>query len=508
MKKTVVILSVLLGSICLAFIAMAPDLLSLAVTVVMGAFILFGAVFGIAPSIMYIKGFKTGLKSIQKAKEINSDSIWTSVANTKPFFYQRDLDELFDSYIENAEKQKETGIVISDIEDYINEDSVSIRSWRGVVLQIAGTLTSLGLLGTFLGLITGVNAVTFSTVEATMTSIEVLLKGIATAFYTSIIGVILSILFNVIYRLIWNSMLRQMQVFIEEYHLKIQPSPDELLRVEQLQNAKKTIETLSIIKDNSSIMLNGADNSGIRGQRLMIDILSAAEKGEIGFVFEPILELAEKKTVKAICALRWMHSDLGEIHPSVYMPVIESNGYITKLNRKLWDNACSCISEWKANGNQTIPVVLSVSKTDLMALDIADCMSALAEKYSLEPRAIEIAIAFDCYITCEKEAKKTEEQLLKKGFKVIIKGFDGSLDQLKNISADEIIINVDNLSDAEYIKTVIDYTRKKNTGCIAENISSAKQVAELIKAGCKYGCGKYLANGASKEEFEKLIQYN
>ena len=204
MKKLILFLTCFFAVICLIFIAISPDLLSLVVTIVMGLAVLFGILFGIVPSLNCAAGFKYGQSSIDRAKEVNADNIWTAVLNNKPFFNQKVLDEMFDSYTDSVKDQKEKGIITSDIEDIINENAIAVRSWRGVVLQIAGILTSLGLLGTFLGLITGVSGVAFSSVEVTMSSIENLLRGITTAFYTSIIGVILSILFNISFSFLYE----------------------------------------------------------------------------------------------------------------------------------------------------------------------------------------------------------------------------------------------------------------------------------------------------------------
>ncbi|MBQ9471740.1 MAG: hypothetical protein IJU73_01205, partial [Ruminococcus sp.] len=135
-----------------------------------------GHVFGIIPILSLGQGFKNGQESIEHAKEINADYIWTAVESVKPFFSQKKLDEVFDTYTDNVQEQREKGVIISNIEDYINEDMVALQSWRGVVLQIAGILTALGILGTFIGLVTGISSIAFTTAEATIESIETLLQ--------------------------------------------------------------------------------------------------------------------------------------------------------------------------------------------------------------------------------------------------------------------------------------------------------------------------------------------
>ena len=219
MKKSVVFIGGILLAISGMLAYISPDKLSLAVVSIMGVIVMLGFVFGIIPLLQYIGAFMQGTENLEGLKKINSDNLWVPLARIEPFFGQKKIDDMFSEYIEKAAEQREQGVVISDIENVINDDSISVRSWRGVVLQIAGTLTALGLLGTFLGLATGISGVKYGSLEDTVAGVETMLRGITTAFYTSIAGVILSIIFNAVYRIVWNMTLRQLQLFIERFHM-------------------------------------------------------------------------------------------------------------------------------------------------------------------------------------------------------------------------------------------------------------------------------------------------
>ena len=199
MKKSVVFIGGILLAISGMLAYISPDKLSLAVVSIMGVIVMLGFVFGIIPLLQYIGAFKQGTENLEGLKKINSDNLWVPLARIEPFFGQKKIDDMFSEYIEKAAEQ-------------INDDSISVRSWRGVVLQIAGTLTALGLLGTFLGLATGISGVKYGSLEDTVAGVETMLRGITTAFYTSIAGVILSIIFNAVYRIVWNMTLRQLQL--------------------------------------------------------------------------------------------------------------------------------------------------------------------------------------------------------------------------------------------------------------------------------------------------------
>ncbi|MBX2821928.1 MAG: hypothetical protein KTR29_19695 [Rhodothermaceae bacterium] len=63
-------------------------------------------------------------------------------------------------------------------------------------LALPNILVGIGVLGTFIGLVTGIGGFDTESVDGVRQSIAVLLSGMSTAFYTSIFGMLCSILFN------------------------------------------------------------------------------------------------------------------------------------------------------------------------------------------------------------------------------------------------------------------------------------------------------------------------
>lgn len=508
MKKIIVFLSAFFAAVCIVLALFAPDPLSMVIVGVMTAAIVFGFVFGLVPNLLFCQGFQDGQRSIDRTLEINADSVWTAVDRVLPFFRQRKLDEMFDVYLKNVAEQREKGVIISDIEDTINEDSLAVHSWRSVVLQISGILTALGLLGTFLGLVMGISTVEFSSAEATMESIEVLLRGIGTAFYTSIVGVILSILFNIAYRLVWNIMLREMQLFFEQFHMYIQPSAEEQIRANQYLNTEKMIESLNVLRTNSNLTItNTAAADPAQEQRMMIDILSGLNHGEFTFVLEPVCSLADRRVIKADSKLQWNHPILGVVQPSAYMPVVEADGFIAKLDQFVWEQICITQRRWIDNGVPPVPVIVNIRKTDLLALDVFDCITELAEEHELEPRYLEIAIDESAYVICHDEARKAEKLFLQNGYKVSIANFSGNLVKLGETSADEICLDLKALSEDGDAESIFAQAAKAHLNLSCEGIDSPRDLADIKRFGCMVGRGAHLYPEMSIEDYQKLMNY-
>lgn len=87
-----------------------------------------------------------------------------------------------------------------DITDFFNGEFLDELGHTGFCELVPGTMTGLGILGTFVGLVLGVGGFDTSTTDAVMVSITHLLGGMSTAFLTSIVGVLLSLAFSHIYK--------------------------------------------------------------------------------------------------------------------------------------------------------------------------------------------------------------------------------------------------------------------------------------------------------------------
>lgn len=507
MKKSVVFIGGILLILCAMLVVISPDKLSMVVVGLMSVLLAFGFIFGINPNLQYISAFKQGVKHLDELKKINSSNLWIPLSKINPFFGQRTLDMLFSDYLEMAMEQREQGLIVSDIEKVINDSSLSVRSWRGVVLQVSGTLTAMGLLGTFLGLITGVGDVAFGTLQETVSGIENLLKGLTVAFYTSIVGVILSIVFNAIYRIVWNMMLRSLQMFVEQFHMVVQPEAEELMRSKQYLNSERTVGYLSRIQDMGTKLLNKSVSSQSEEQRVMMELLAGVKRGEITFSLEPICLLSDRSVIKAEAEIKWNHELLGTINPDTYMPIISANGYINKLDTEMWDNICKMIRSWYDKGFNPVPIVLKISKTDILSMDIAEYISDLVSRHQLTPRDLELSLDMNAYEICFDEATKLENDLLQKGFRVSVYGFNGDFMDLPRMRADEIKLDLSYVDPDKDIGDIFDQAASRHTELSADGIGSAKHLADVKRSGCGCGQGPHLYPQMSRREYEILMKY-
>lgn len=154
-----------------------------------------------------------GLKRVSSfIEKINrKDDILQSLENTK----LKSLKHLFEQTINiKTLKGNKTNIPSS-----IYFDEFHICKAFGLNLKLldaaSGILVGLGLLGTFLGLTLGVNGVNVTDSTTIKTSIELLLKGLGTAFLTSLLGMSLSLVYTFCDKIFRHNLLSSLYDFTE-----------------------------------------------------------------------------------------------------------------------------------------------------------------------------------------------------------------------------------------------------------------------------------------------------
>ena len=505
--------AVLLGSGAV-LTAYSPDLLSMVIVGFMCMIALAGSLYGLLPTISFTGGLLNGQNSIRKASGTEGTSTWVAALQIERFFHQKTLDKLFSEYREKVQHQRETGQIVSDIDEAINEDVLALYTWRGVIAQIPGTLTGLGILGTFVGLLLGLRSISFITVEAALGSVQSILAGIDTAFYTSIAGVILSILFNIINNVLRNIMNRETGLFLENFHKTVIPTTDEQARYSSRREVRQILELLDRLPKTSPNPLSGEAMNGAGGNErvLMPQILEGLRKNEFTFFLQPQYELNTRKVIGAEALVRWNHPVLGVVSPSVFIPVLESNGYITKLDQNIWEQVCQTIRAWIDQGIRPLPISVNVTKTDILAMDVAEFFSDMLKKYRIPPKYLDIDIARSAYLETHGALGDTIAQLQQMGFRVILDGFDGDyigLSAVGEMGTDALKLDLRSAEMAHKtanLPAVFAQARSLRLTLLAEGIESADQLNALRKCGCTEGQGYFFSRPLSVSEFATILK--
>ena len=163
--------------------------------------------------------------SIYKAYDAGNHRLWDEYSRKKNPFGDEILDEAYSRYQKRMKSyQTKKGLSnVCDIEDYINEDILNRVGMFYYNSAITGTLTGLGILGTFIGLSLGLGAFNGDDIYTITDNVGPLLGGMKVAFHTSVYGIFFSLIFAFVHRCIVADSQEKLQEFLDCYRECVEP---------------------------------------------------------------------------------------------------------------------------------------------------------------------------------------------------------------------------------------------------------------------------------------------
>ena len=200
-------------------------------------------------------------------KEANGKNLWGNYKDNAKVFQEEVLQDAFNKYrlrVKGA-KTKRGAACSCDLEEYINEDLLDRVGMNFFNSGISGTLTGLGILGTFLGLSMGLGAFSGDDIFTISDNVGSLLSGMKVAFHTSVYGIFFSLVFNIAYRSIMSDAYETLDEFLRVFRQTAQPSAgkdDEgtaALLVYQAGMANSLKQMLEMMKGNAMEQTAGVE---------------------------------------------------------------------------------------------------------------------------------------------------------------------------------------------------------------------------------------------------------
>lgn len=235
---------------------------------------------------------------------------------------------------------------------------------------------------------------------------------------------------------------------------------------------------------------------------LLSEVQRALEQDEFTFYAQPKCNMATGKIIGLESLVRWNHPERGLIAPGDFLPLLEENGFISNLDRYIWDKVCFRLKNWIQNGHRPVPISVNVSRVDVYALDVVKELNELTDRYGLDPRLLEVEITESAYAEDTTAVAAVVEGLRTAGFTVLMDDFGSgysSLNMLKDVNVDVLKIDMKFLDMDEQsvgkgvgiLEAITNMARLMGLRLIAEGVETREQVDFLLNLGCIYGQGYY-----------------
>lgn len=193
--------------------------------------------------------------------------------------------------------------------------------------------------------------------------------------------------------------------------------------------------------------------------------------------------------------LRWHDSELGDVSPSVFIPLAEETGLILPIGKWVMEHAFAMLKTWQTAYNFTGVLSINVSPLQLKQVSFVSDLEECLRKYELPPASVEIEVTESVMIDHMEEAVEKLSHIKNLGIRVSLDDFGtgySSLNYLQQLPLDTLKIDksfINNITakdgiQANITNSIIMMVQKMGLDTIAEGVEKNDQYELLKRFNC------------------------
>ncbi|WP_379654899.1 putative bifunctional diguanylate cyclase/phosphodiesterase [Pseudoxanthomonas sp. UC19_8] len=234
----------------------------------------------------------------------------------------------------------------------------------------------------------------------------------------------------------------------------------------------------------------------------------ALERHELRVVYQPRLSLHRERITGTEALLRWESRELGEISPSLFIPLAEESGLIVEIGIWALRQACQTLRAWHEAGLTHLSVAVNVSALQLQRGDLADVVARVLAEAGVNPSRLELELTESVLMANPEQSSSVLEACRALGVSIAIDDFGtgySSLAYLKRLPLTTLKIDQtfvrdldQNLEDEAITSAIIALAQSLSLKVVAEGVETAAQLAFLRQRGCDEVQGHYVARAMER----------
>jgi diguanylate cyclase (GGDEF)-like protein/PAS domain S-box-containing protein len=256
---------------------------------------------------------------------------------------------------------------------------------------------------------------------------------------------------------------------------------------------------------------------GLLEIELRTDLKLAIEQGELSVAYQPIVELATRRTVGVEALARWHHPTRGDIEPSQFIPLAEAADLIVPLGRWILEEACRAVQGWRASadGPDDLRLSVNISPRQLLHGSIIEHVQMALAGSGLEPADLTLEITEGVLVEEAGASLAALEGLKALGVRIAIDDFGtgySSLSYLSRLPIDVLKIDRSFVADigtsrqaAALVRSIVKIGQTLHLETVAEGVETEEQLDRLVQLGAKLGQGYLFARPLAAADLATLL---
>lgn len=245
------------------------------------------------------------------------------------------------------------------------------------------------------------------------------------------------------------------------------------------------------------------------------ELKHAIRRDELSLQFQAIVGVVENTTAGFEALVRWHHPVHGDIAPSQFIPIAESNGLIIEIGRWVLDQACRQLAIWNAKSRKRMIMSVNVSVRQLSVPGFVETVQAAIDETGIDPAQLKLEVTESLLMQKPDEMIRLLQDLQEMGVLTSIDDFGTGYSSLaylhqmplKVLKIDRSFVTdlVESSKHQAIVRSIIALARSLNLSVVAEGIETEGQANYLRGLECDYFQGFFFSRPVGATEAEKLI---
>lgn len=229
-------------------------------------------------------------------------------------------------------------------------------------------------------------------------------------------------------------------------------------------------------------------------QYIIRNVDKAAEEGWIQPFYQPVVWAKNNRLCGLEALARWDDPVYGFLPPSKFVPALESNQLIHKLDTCIVEIVCRDIRKRIDDGTPTVPVSINFSRLDFELMDAVEVLDNIVRKYNVPKELLHVEITESALMDDTSLLHDAVKRLHEKGYALWLDDFGSgysSLNVLKDYEFDVLKIDMKFLSGFEsndkaktLIRAIISMAESIGMKTLTEGVETPEEAAFLKEAAC------------------------
>ncbi len=250
-------------------------------------------------------------------------------------------------------------------------------------------------------------------------------------------------------------------------------------------------------------------------KKIEAEMQNALKEKQFKMYLQPKFNILTKELSGAEALVRWIHPEKGVIPPGVFIPIFEKNGFISELDRYIWEEAVKFIKDIKQNGQKLFTISVNVSRIHMNNDCFISELVNLTKENDINPEYLELEVTESACFDDENRFKEILNLLKKQNFHISMDDFGtgySSLNMLRHLPVDIVKLDMgfikDSIKDEKtriIIESIVQMADRLGMKTVAEGIETEEQLNFLKQINCNYGQGYLFGKPVDVETFTSVF---